>query len=46
MTAQARLFGDIPTAVEQADDDREHELDRTPRGVVRQALRRPAVRRA
>lgn len=43
MTAQARLFGDIPTATEQADDDREHELDRTPRGVVRQALRRLVV---
>ena len=40
MSAQARLFETIPTAAEQADDDREHELDRTPRGVVRQALRR------
>jgi hypothetical protein len=38
--AQARLFDTIPTAHEQAADDREHELDRTPRGVVRQALAR------
>jgi hypothetical protein len=37
---QARLFEAIPTAAEQASDDREHELDRTPRGVVRQALAR------
>jgi hypothetical protein len=38
--AQARLFDTIPTAHEQAADDRDHELDRTPRGVVRQALAR------
>jgi hypothetical protein len=38
--AQARLFDTIPTASEQASDDRDHELDRTPRGVVRQALAR------
>lgn len=40
MGEQARLFETIPTAEEQAADDREHELDRTPRGVVRQALDR------
>jgi hypothetical protein len=38
MADQARLFPDVPTASEQEADDREHELDRTPRGVVRQAL--------
>jgi hypothetical protein len=40
MPDQARLFDTIPTAHEQAADDRDHELDRTPRGVVRQALAR------
>jgi hypothetical protein len=39
-TDQVRLFDTIPTAHEQAADDRDHELDRTPRGVVRQALAR------
>jgi hypothetical protein len=38
MTDSARLFSDLPTEAEQDQRDRDHEVDRTPRGLVRAAL--------
>lgn len=38
MTTQERLFADIPTEAEQYEQDRDDELDRTPRLVVRETL--------
>jgi hypothetical protein len=38
MTDSARLFSDLPTEAELDQRDRDHEVDRTPRGLVRAAL--------
>lgn len=40
MSDQARLLPDVPTAAEADARERDHEVDRTPRGLVRAALAR------